>query len=108
MILEQGALSGNYSSKHMFPLFSMRRLIFGKNKFIKINKLIEHIKNLAEVHSVKTSQIPIAGAIHKGIVPIIGLTKPEYVQALSLNCQSEVRIFRVKNEKHPKFTLTKR
>ena len=83
MILEQGALSGNYSSKHMFPLFSMRRLIFGKNKFIKINKLIEHIKNLAEVHSVKTSQIPIAWAIHKGIVPIIGLTKPEYVQALS-------------------------
>lgn len=25
-----------------------------------------------------------------------------------LNCQSEVRIFGVKNEKHPKFTLTKR
>ena len=25
-----------------------------------------------------------------------------------LNCQSEVRIFRVKNEKYPKFTLTKR
>ena len=24
-----------------------------------------------------------------------------------LNCQSEVRIFRVKNEKYPKFTLTK-
>ena len=26
----------------------------------------------------------------------------------NLNCQSEVRIFRVKNEKYPKFTLTKR
>ena len=26
---------------------------------------------------------------------------------VNLNCQSEVRIFRVKNEKYPKFTLTK-
>ena len=25
----------------------------------------------------------------------------------NLNCQSEVRIFEVKNEKYPKFTLTK-
>ena len=25
----------------------------------------------------------------------------------TLNCQSEVRIFRVKNDKYPKFTLTK-
>ena len=26
---------------------------------------------------------------------------------MPLNCQSEVRIFEVKNEKYPKFTLTK-
>lgn len=30
-----------------------------------------------------------------------------YRDKKGLNCQSEVRIFRVKKEKYPKFTLTK-
>jgi aryl-alcohol dehydrogenase-like predicted oxidoreductase len=83
MILEQGALSGNYSSKRMFPLFSIRRMSFGKSKFIKIEPLIDYQKKLAKKYSVKPAQIPIAWAINKGIIPIIGLTKPEYALALA-------------------------
>ncbi|MEE0264764.1 MAG: aldo/keto reductase [Acutalibacteraceae bacterium] len=83
MILEQGALSGSYSSKKMFPLFSVRRMSFGKSEFIKIEPLLDYQKMLAEKYSVKLAQIPIAWAISKGIISIIGLTKPEYACALA-------------------------
>ncbi|MEE0060707.1 MAG: aldo/keto reductase [Acutalibacteraceae bacterium] len=82
MILEQGALTGSYSSKRMFPIFSIRRMSFGKKKFKKIEPLLDYQKQLADKYSVKPSQIPIAWSIHKGIIPIIGLTKPEYALAL--------------------------
>lgn len=83
MILEQGALTGSYNSKRMFPLLSMRRFFFGKRYFIKVEPLLDYQKKLANKYSVKPSQIPIAWSIHKGIIPIIGLTKPEYALALS-------------------------
>ncbi len=83
MILEQGALSGSYNTKRMFPLFSIRRMSFGKSKFIKIEPLLDYQKKLAKKYSVKPAQIPIAWAINKEIVPIIGLTKPEYALALA-------------------------
>ncbi|MEE1076895.1 MAG: aldo/keto reductase [Acutalibacteraceae bacterium] len=83
MILEQGALTGSYSSKQMFPMFSTRRMSFSKSKFIKIEPLLDYQKALAEKYSVKPAQIPIAWAISKGIIPIIGLTKPEYALSLS-------------------------
>ena len=83
MILEQGALTDSYSSKRMFPIFSIRRMNFSKRKFKKIETLLNYQKKLADKYSVKPSQIPIAWSICKGIIPIIGLTKPEYAQALA-------------------------
>ena len=56
---------------------------FGKSKFIKIEPLLEYQKNLAKKYKVKPAQIPIAWAINKGVIPIIGLTKPEYALALA-------------------------
>lgn len=82
MILEQGALSGKYDEEHPFPGFSMRAMSFGRSKFRKIAPLIALIRELAEKHGVDAPQIPVAWAISKGVVPIIGLTKPE--QAVSL------------------------
>ena len=83
MILEQGALTDSYSSKRMFPIFSIRRMNFSKRKFKKIEPLLNYQKKLADKYSVKPSQIPIAWSIYKGIISIIGLTKPEYAQALA-------------------------
>lgn len=37
----------------------------------------------------------------------MGHTRAQNVFVKILNCQSEVQIFKEKNEKHPKFTLTK-
>lgn len=82
MILEQGALSGHYDAKHHFPTVSMRGLSFGKGKFKRIQSLIDYERELAAKYSVDCSQIPIAWAVAKGVVPIIGLTKPNHAQSL--------------------------
>lgn len=83
MVLEQGALSGSYDEKHPFPPFSLRGLTFGKRKFRKIHALIDYERELAAKYHVDVSQIPIAWAISKKVVPIIGLTKPKHAQALA-------------------------
>lgn len=82
MVLEQGALSGNYDAKHPFPAVSLRGLSFSKRKFKKIQPLIEYERELAAKYRVEVSQIPIAWSLHYNIVPIIGLTKPKYVKPL--------------------------
>lgn len=82
MILEQGALTGCYNEKNPLPLLSYRGLAFGKGKLKKIQKLIAYEHELAAKCSVDTAQIPIAWAIAKNVIPIVGLTKPEH--ALSL------------------------
>lgn len=83
MILEQGALSGHYDSDHSFPLLSVRGLAFPKSRFRKIRILIDYIRELGEKYGIDSSQIPIAWAAAKGVIPIVGLTKPEH--AISLN-----------------------
>lgn len=90
MILEQGALSGHYDIQHPFPAFSLRGISFGKKKFKRIKPLIEWEKELAEKYEVDTSQIPIAWALAKQVVPIVGLTKPEHAQALEKGIKVEL------------------
>ncbi|MBQ1411935.1 MAG: aldo/keto reductase [Clostridia bacterium] len=83
MILEQGALSGHYDAKHHFKKLSMRGLAFGKGKFKKIQPLIDCIRELAARYGVDSSQIPIAWAVAKGVIPIVGLTKPAHASSLN-------------------------
>lgn len=83
MILEQGALSGHYDSKHPFPRFSMRGFSFNRNKFKKIQKLLDYERNLATKYNVDSSQIPIAWAVSKQIVPIVGITKEKHAAELA-------------------------
>lgn len=83
MVLEQGALAGRYNSKDHFPTFSMRNLMFPKSKFKKIETLLGTMKNIADKYGIDRSQIPILWVIAKGAVPIVGLTKPSYVEKLS-------------------------
>ncbi len=83
MVLEQGALSGKYSAKHHFPVFSMRNLAFPKSKFIRIERLLAVLRKTAEAHSIDPSQVPVLWAISKGAVPIVGITKPEHAEKLA-------------------------
>ena len=82
MILEQGALSGHYDAEHHFPLFSMRGLSFGKKKFQQIQPLIDYIRRLSKRYGIDSAQVATIWAKSKGVIPIIGLTKPQHAETL--------------------------
>ena len=83
MVLEQGALSGHYDASHHFPAFSMRNMAFPKSKFIKIECLINCMREIAGNHNIDPSQIPILWTLSKGAIPIVGITKPSQAQKLA-------------------------
>ena len=78
MVLEQGALTGKYSTKNPMPENSERGKIYNP-QMEKIEKLNVELQKLAKKYNVKIAQIPIAWAISKGTLPIIGVTKLEQV-----------------------------
>ena len=79
MVLEQGALSGKYDTKNPMPENSERGKIYNP-QMEKIEKLNEELKKLADKHNTKVALIPIAWAICKGTLPIIGVTTTEQVE----------------------------
>lgn len=83
MVLEQGALAGRYNVTCPFPLLSMRRLVFPKSKFRKIESLLKLMEQTALKYNIDKSQIPVLWVIAKGAVPIIGITKPVYAERLA-------------------------
>lgn len=78
MVLEQGALSGNYNSSNLFPERSERAKAYNA-VMPKIEKLIKKLCLLGEKYSAGAAQIATAWAISKGTVPIIGVTKVKHV-----------------------------
>jgi len=78
MVLEQGALSGQYSTLNPMPNNSERAAIY--NPIMdKIEMLNTSLKLLADKYHVDIAQIPVAWAINKGTLPIIGVTKKSHV-----------------------------
>ncbi len=78
MVLEQGALSGKYDTKHPMPEGSARAEAY--NPVLgKLEILNAELKKLADKFGVGAAQIPIAWAIAKGTLPIIGVTKENQV-----------------------------
>ena len=79
MVLEQGALSGKYDTAHPMPASSDRAATY--NPILgKLEVLNAALKKLAEKYGVGTAQIPVAWAVAKGTLPIIGVTKVSYVE----------------------------
>ena len=78
MVLEQGALSGKYDTEHPMPEGSDRAKIYNPvlGKLEVLNALL---KKLADKYGVGPAQIPVAWAIAKGTLPIIGVTKEQQV-----------------------------
>ena len=79
MVLEQGALSGKYDTTHPFPEGSDRSNAYGES-LAEIEELNKAIADIAENHDAKVAQLPIAWAIAKGTLPIIGATKVHHVE----------------------------
>lgn len=79
MVLEQGALSGKYDTKHPMPAGSARADAYNP-VLDKIEVLNAALKALADKYGVAVAQIPVAWAIAKGTLPIIGVTKESHVE----------------------------
>lgn len=78
MVLEQGALSGKYDTAHPMPTGSDRATIY--NPILdKLEIMNVELKRLADKYNVKPAQIPVAWAIAKGTLPIVGVTKESQV-----------------------------
>ena len=78
MVLEQGALSGKYNTAHPMPEGSARAETYNP-VLDKLEILNAELKKLADKYGVGTAQIPVAWAIAKGTLPIIGVTKENQV-----------------------------
>ena len=92
MVLEQGALSGKYDTQHPFPEDSDRGRTYNP-MLPELEKLNAALKEIADRHGVPAAQLPVAWAIAKGTLPIIGVTKvnqvEDAVQAASLELSQD-------------------
>lgn len=79
MVLEQGALSGKYDTQNPFPEGSDRAAVYN-SMLPELEKLNACIKEIADKHGVAPAQVPVAWAIAKGTLPIIGVTKVYQVE----------------------------
>ena len=79
MVLEQGALSGKYDTAHPMPTDSARADSYNPilDKLEVMNKALGKI---ADKYSVGIAQVPVAWAIAKGTLPIIGVTNVSHVE----------------------------
>ena len=78
MVLEQGALSGKYNTQNPLPAESDRGRKYNP-VLPQIENLTNAMKTIGEKYGASCSQIGIAWAIAKGVMPIIGATKTHHV-----------------------------
>ncbi|MBQ8961131.1 MAG: aldo/keto reductase [Ruminococcus sp.] len=79
MVLEQGALSGKYDTAHPMPAGSARAATYDP-VLDKLEILNSTLGKIADKYGVGIAQIPVAWAIAKGTLPIIGVTKVSHVE----------------------------
>lgn len=79
MVLEQGALTGNYNTSHPFPEGSERAASYNAS-LSELETLVEEMKKIGGKYNAKPAQIATAWAIAKGTLPIIGVTKTKQVE----------------------------
>lgn len=78
MVLEQGALSGNYSTRNPLPEGSGRAFTYN-SQLPLIENTVSVMRAVGNRHNASVAQVAVAWAIAKRTVPIVGVTKPEHV-----------------------------
>lgn len=81
MVLEQGALTGKYSSRNPLPEGTNRAQAYN-GLLPQLKALTEELALIGEKHGAAAPDVATAWAIAKGAVPIIGVTKPNYIDGL--------------------------
>ena len=89
MVLEQGALSGKYDTKNPMPAGSGRAETYNP-VLDKLEIMNAKLREVADKYNVAPAQIPVAWAIAKGILPIIGVTKAYHVEDAVKACNVEL------------------
>jgi len=74
MVLEQGALTGKYTTAHPFPAGSARAQNYN-GELAQLTTLTAKLAEIGGHHDLTAAQTAMAWAIAKGTLPIIGVTK---------------------------------
>lgn len=82
MVLEQGALTGQYSEQTPLPEGTNRAQAYN-GMLPRLQALTDKLAAIGEKQAAVAPDVAIAWAIAKGTVPIIGVTKPRYVEGLA-------------------------
>ena len=81
MVLEQGVLTGKYSPENPLPTGSSRAEAYN-GMLPQMAVLTDKLASIGRQHDAAASDVAAAWAIAKGATPIIGITKPSYIDGL--------------------------
>lgn len=81
LVLEQGALSGKYSPENPLPEGTNRAHAYN-GMLAQLRALTDKLASIGEKHGAGAPDVATAWAIAKGATPIIGVTKPHYIDGL--------------------------
>jgi aryl-alcohol dehydrogenase-like predicted oxidoreductase len=82
MVLEQGALSGKYSPENPLPEGSNRSKAYN-GMLSQLKALTDKLVSIGQSQGAAAPDVATAWAIAKGATPIIGVTRPDYVDGLA-------------------------
>lgn len=95
MVLEQGALLGKYSSKHPFEEGTARAKAYN-SKLDKLDIMVSILSRIASEKNASIANILTAWALSKGVMPLIGATKPAHVMNTAASLDIELSIDEIK------------
>jgi len=81
MVLEQGTLTGRYSPENPLPEGSSRAEVYN-GLLPRLKALTDKLAALGGAQGASAADVATAWAIGKGTTPIVGVTKPEYIDGL--------------------------
>ncbi|MBU9833548.1 aldo/keto reductase (plasmid) [Rahnella aquatilis] len=81
MVLEQGVLSGRYSPENPLPEGSNRAETYN-GMLPQLKALTDKLASIGQKQGAAAPDVATAWAIAKGTTPIIGITKPSYIDGL--------------------------
>lgn len=81
MVLEQGALTGRYSPENPLPEGSSRAEAYN-GLLPQLKALTDKLASIGQARGASAADVATAWAIAKGTTPIIGVTRPEYIDGL--------------------------
>ncbi|GAA4660806.1 aldo/keto reductase [Gordonia humi] len=81
MVLEQGALTGRFTVENPMPAGSARADAYNP-ALAELTELTDTLAAIGARHDASAADVATAWAIAKGTTPIVGVTRPRYIDSL--------------------------